>query len=133
MKKLTEKESTTRARLVSELRDAAGKVEDEIDAFNARLDDALKPINDAIEAYNKIREEAEGFVADLVSAMDDFAGEKSEKWTEGDAGQAFESWKGEYENITLGELEEIDSKNLEVEKPEYEGVDDLENAPEGVE
>lgn len=134
MKKLTKEESEKRTKFVEQLRAAQGKVEDEIDAANAKLEfEVLKPVNDAIEAYNKIREEAEGFVADLVSSMDDFASEKSERWTEGDAGQAFESWKSEYENIALDELDTVDAEALAIEKPDFNGIDDLENAPEEVE
>lgn len=135
MKKLTKEETVKKERLVAALRDAAGKVEDEIDALNAKLnDELLKPINAAIEKYNEAREEAEGFVTDLVSAMDDFASEKSEKWTDGEAGQAFESWKDAYESISLDEVEEVGAADIfEIQKPEFTGIDDLDNAPAEVE
>lgn len=130
MKKLTKEEAAQRGKLVEDLRAASAKVEDEIAAFNAKREELAKPMNDAIAAFNKIAEDAEGFVSDIVSSMDDYASEKSDKWQESDTGQAFEEWKSAWEGIACEAFDDVSIE--EVEMPDTDMIDDLENAPEEV-
>jgi hypothetical protein len=76
------------------------------DALEAALEECFAVtgvIGEAWVAYQEAIVEAASFRDDLVRAMDDYAGERSDKWTESDAGSAYEEWKSEWENLAIEE------------------------------
>lgn len=101
---------------------------------NARAD-LEKAINDAYEAggtisnahsvYKEAVEEAASWRENLVSEMDSYASDRSDKWQESDAGQAFEEWKSEWEGAEL-EVEELEAPDLDEIAPDRaETLDEL--------
>lgn len=60
----------------------------------------------AIEALNDVIEEANEFRSDIVSQMDDYIGDRSEKWPESESGQTYTQWHDEWEQA---ELESVDA------------------------
>ena len=97
---------------------------DVADCKNA-VDDAVAEMNAAIERYNEAMEEARGFVEDLANIANEYMGERSEKWQEGEAGQAYQEWIFALENVDFSEVEEV-----KVEYPdEPDHADQLEQLP----
>jgi hypothetical protein len=119
MKKLTKEQEKTRADLVARLTIAAADIDKKLVEVNAMISDLLNP---AIETYNAVVSDIESFRDEIVGEMDTYIGERSEKWTESDAGQNYESWKSDWESYDTTALDTID----EIESPETEHGNELE-------
>lgn len=126
--KLTKAEGKRRTEFVAELEIASGVLSRAVEAFNLATEEAFTPVKKALDAYNEKLGEAREFVEDIVSSRRDEHGDKSDKWQEGERGQAAESWISEWENISLDDLD-IDQPDA-LETPDPEHRDDLENLPE---
>ena len=96
MKKLNKKQIAEQATLAADLKE-------KWEAYEA----AVNELNQAIV-------DADQFRADIVSAMDEYMGERSERWPESDAGQAYSEWKDAWEGFELEEIEatEIDAETF---------------------
>jgi hypothetical protein len=86
----------------------------------ARLEEAAKAIADAQEAlgnavstYNDVLSDAREFRDELVSDMDSFASERSDKWQESEAGQEYDAWKDEWEQLDLDDIDPPEEYELE--------------------
>ena len=80
-----------------------------------RLDDALIGVNNAVEKanaaideYNVIVADVESYRDEIVSEMETYFDERSDKWQEGDAGSAYSEWKGEWENLDCSAIDQVD-------------------------
>lgn len=122
MKRLTKADLSRRDRITDGLREAAKKVEQSYRV----LSEAASAHNDQIAAYNEALEEARGFADDMARSIEDFMSEKSERWLEGDRGQAYEEWKSEWSGLELTDLSPIEV--LEFDEPEHAAT--IENASE---
>ena len=60
---------------------------------------------------------------DIVSEMETYYDERSEKWQEGDAGSAYADWKGEWEGLDCATVDLVD-------EPDCSLPDDLEQLPQ---
>lgn len=116
--KLDKQDTARKAALVEELGAASGKLEDALSAYNFEVSQAQTRLQGAIDAYNVAVDEARGFAEDVARAAEDAIDNKSEKWQEGEKGQAASEWKDAWEN---NELDEIT-----VEFPEELTIDDTE-------
>lgn len=90
MTKLTKAQLQQRANLVAKL---------------IKLEDAIK---DAIDAYNVELEEVREFVEGITGAIDDYTGERSEKWHEGERAQAVAEWRDAWEGLSVDDIEHLD-------------------------
>lgn len=123
MNRLSKTQLAEKARLLEQLQQAGSRLEEAVADFNRKVEEAKAPVDQAVEEYNAVLAEAkafaEGIAADAQSHYDD----KSEKWQEGERGQAYQAWIGEWENVNLDDLEvELPA---EVELPELSAVDEL--------
>lgn len=105
MKRLSKTQIAERNDIVKRLGEAESHLSMVIDEFNGTLERLFAPIEAAMSAVNDLRNEAAGFRDGIVSDMESYAGERSEKWQDSDAGNDFESWKGEWENIDFEEIQ----------------------------
>jgi hypothetical protein len=94
MKKLDKKTIELRDTLAEDLNVIGTEVELAVDKYNAKV--------------NEIKE----WASEVASDIDSFMSDKSEKWQEGERGQAYEEWKSSYENFDLEELD-VDVVNTE--------------------
>ena len=101
--KLTKHDAARRAEHVEKLTEAAAKLED--DVFNAGFEQLRGPLTAALAEYNSVLAEARGFAEDIASQADSELDEKSERWRDGDRGQAAVAFKDEWEGLALDELE----------------------------
>lgn len=93
-----------------------------IDEVWPALEEAIQAVNVKIDAYNEALGAARGFTEDMVSAIDAYMSEKSEKWLDGEAGQSFTEWKSGIESESLDDLEHIEVPD----KPEPDDAATLE-------
>lgn len=114
MKRLNKTQIAQRDAVIDKMKTARDALEK---AFSDAYD-AGGTINNAWDLYQAAVQEAASFRDDIVSAMDDYASERSEKWSESDAGQNFESWKSDWEGIEL-ELGELENPDLDEIAPDF--------------
>lgn len=108
MDKLTKADLQRRDDLTERLRSSAEALEQE----HTDLTTAIETFNRKLDAHNEIINEASGWRDDLVSEIDEFVSNKSEKWQDGDKGQAVADWKNELEQLDLGEIEHVEVPDL---------------------
>jgi hypothetical protein len=122
MKKLSKQDIARRDAIIKKLADASSRLAAEHEALSAAVD----KFNERIDAYNEQLEEARGFAEDMVSEIDSYMSDRSERWQDGDTGQAYSDWKSEWENVALDELEHVEVPEL----PSTDHGDALDQAPE---
>lgn len=76
-------------------------------AFEQALCSAKNVIDTAIEKYNELLVDVESFRDEVRGSMEDFVGEKSEKWLNSENGQAFTQWMELWED-QFDPIEELD-------------------------
>lgn len=104
----------------TKLNEAFDSLQEEVEAFNNIMLERWTKVSVAIDVYNAAISDANEWQSVVASEIQDFIGDKSEKWQEGEKGQAYASWKEQYEE----ELETV-----ELEKPD-EVVFDNDNPSE---
>ncbi len=128
MKALGKAESTEKSGRTDELRAAAEKLTAVIEAFNLLVEGARAPVECALEAYNAVLSDARDFCEGIAADQQSFMEEKSEKWQEGDRGQAFQSWLDEWSGVELSDVE-IEFPDG-VEEPDLPHADAIEGLPD---
>ncbi len=73
------------------------------------LDKAHTAVGDAIDAYNVVLNAAREFAQEVVTEIDDYVSERSERWQAGDAASQYEEWKGEWEGFDHEDVETPES------------------------
>lgn len=121
MKRFSKDDDRTRAEIVDELNGAVADIDSEFEKVEA----AVQAFNQKVDAYNGVLQKARDWQSDVVQQIDDYMGEKSEKWLDGDAGQAYQSWRDDIENETLDDIDQMEVP----EKPEPDHVGIIENFP----
>ena len=111
---------------ISELRSKLREAADEIVTAYEPLNSEVAHINTLLEAYNELLTEANGVIEDIASEVQSEIDDKSEKWQEGDRGQAIIDWQSDLENFEFEALEMLD----DIEVPELDHDGQLENLPE---
>lgn len=82
---------------------AFNEMEDAVAGYLAAIEPLVAEVNAKVVAYNEALERARGFLEDEASSAQEAFDEKSERWQEGDKGQAVGEWiaelTGEQESI----------------------------------
>jgi hypothetical protein len=123
MKRLTKTDSEQQDSLVRNLNEKAEAVKEVIARINSIIADELNP---AISDYNSIITDADEFRNEIVGRMDDYVNERSEKWSESEVGENYSSWKDEWENLQLDEIEPM--TNLQIDAVDFSEGDNCEAA-----
>lgn len=114
MRKLSTRQEAERDEIGAELEEAEKALEDEVSSFNEDVkrmfEDRVQPLLDKV---NAARDRARSLRDDVVAQMEDYAGERSERWAESDAGQAYEEWKDRWEGLDLEDAEMEDPSELD--------------------
>jgi uncharacterized protein YukE len=109
MKKLSKRDLERRTEVLAKLQAAEKQIDEAIVVVNSVIDEK---VNAAITRYNEAVSELESLRDDIVAEMESYVGDRSEKWQEGDAGQAYEEWKSEWEGLDVSELDMIEALEL---------------------
>lgn len=123
--KLTKQEDARKSELEQELETLVGVVEDEKAELEAAMQKLIDDFNETVVApLREKMQEAYGFVEDIVNERQGEFDDKSERWQEGDRGQAAQDWLQTWER-SLIDLE----APLDAESPTFEfEVPDANNA-----
>jgi chromosome segregation ATPase len=98
MQRLSKSDQATLTELVRKLESQESKVEEAVNELNSVIASHLETVESAIEAYNEVVRDANEFRDNINTEQNEFFSEKSEKWQEGEKGDAYSSWMGEWEN-----------------------------------
>ena len=104
MTKLTKEQIKEREALSANIRKQKDALNEAIGDFNDAMLAASSEVTGALANYNEAVEAANTFQQDIASEIDNFISDKSEKWQEGERGEAYTAWKEIWEE----ELETFD-------------------------
>ena len=121
MKRFNKTQNTELQEWINKLEEAKNDIERVWGEFVEKHETLCEVIN----AYNEVLTGVTEWRDDIVTQMTDYQGERSDKWQEGDAGQAYQSWIDEWEGIELDAIEVPDLPD----EPTPEHSESLENAP----
>lgn len=131
MNKLTQDQIKQKNTLIEALRKTMEKLEEARSTYNDELQDAYNKYKEFVDGFNDAQENLRNFITERVEEMDTYFEEKSEKWQESAAGEAYSEWKGQWE--ALSEYEEYEAREPdEAEEPDVdiEDLEELTNGPE---
>jgi hypothetical protein len=120
MKRLSKGQKQQRADLVTRLNDAAEAVRAALAVVNTEIAGKL---NSAIENYNLVVSVVEAFRDEIVSEMENYASDRSDRWQKSEKGDRHEAWKQEWEGLDVTALDAID----EIDEPEMAHTNELES------
>lgn len=123
MKRLSKQELKQRDEFVAELEKARDRVCDAVDEYNCKAAELWAPVSEALEKYNGIAADTQSWRDEIVSQMDDYLSERSEKWLEGDAAQAYQEWKDSWESLSIETFDIAQPEGIDL--PEIEGPEAL--------
>jgi hypothetical protein len=126
--RLSKNEIASRDEIIARLEKAAAEVTAAVEAANAAIEAATEPVNGAIERYNEIVGKAREFAADVASQAESDIGDKSERWQEGERGQAAQEWQQEWEGLSFEDIELELPQPIDFDDPGYAEM--LGSAPE---
>jgi hypothetical protein len=126
--KITKIEAKALAEHRIELARLRERIEDEFRALSAELREIALPLNGLISEYNAALDRTKGFIDGVAEEHRDAYDEKSDRWQEGDRGQAALAFVEEWENVYLSEIEEVEI--VAPDEPEFGSVDTLDSLPE---
>src|SRR5215469_7379384 len=104
MKKLSKAQAQEWSDLIKKVNEA----KDDLDGAWGRVESAVEDANTEVTKYNDALGAAAAFRDEIVGEMDDYMSERSDKWQEGEAGEAYSAWKDEWEGLDLDEIADID-------------------------
>lgn len=116
MKKLDKSQEKRWSELAKTLEGKRQALESAVEAFNGEVVQLWEPVKQALEELNERLQEAEEFREEIHGDMDAYFGERSEKWQEGDIGQAYQEWQSSWETS----FDEVcfEQEPLEIEAPD---------------
>lgn len=83
---------------------------------------AREAADKAVEAYGDVLAEIADFAQEVHGAMEDYSGERSEKWQEGDAGQQYQSWIDAWSNWTDKSRDDVAIDYGDTEPDDFESL-----------
>jgi len=119
MTKLSKNDLERRTALIEQLNAAHAALTEAVNDYNADIEEAWSKVDDAQNVYNAALSEAQEWVNDISAQIDDYIGERTDKWREGEKGEAYNNWKSEYDT-TLAESD--------LSQPDELSLDGVENA-----
>lgn len=131
MKKLSKDDLKAREEAVGKLKTTFEELTEAVSRYNDVMATEWATVEEAQNAYNEALHAAQEWSEGIATQIEDFINDKSDKWKEGEKGDAYENWKGTFEAIdfTESELSQPDELSVEVENP----CEEIEGLPEEVE
>ena len=77
----------------------------QLETVRIELNTHFELLEQAIENYNSVIREAKDLRDEIVAAVDDYTSERSEKWQESERAGEYESFKSQWEDLELEEVE----------------------------
>ena len=127
MKNLTKEQSTRKTQIAQALAEVESDLQNAINQFNEQMIAAFAPIEELQGRYNELVAEANGFTETVREQQEAYSEERSDSWHNGDSGQAYRDWMGEW-NLDLEEIEVITPDPIE--DPALDTADLVRDLPE---
>jgi len=121
MKKLSKVQNTelqTHLDALAEKKTAIETAWEEFEEKHGALAEAIGEYNLALASVIEWRD-------GIIQEMSDYQAERSDKWQEGDAGQAYQEWIDEWEGLDLTEIEVPELGEM----PEPDHIETIEQVP----
>lgn len=117
--------------VVNKLSQAWESFSNAVDDFNEKVQEEFEGLREKVAAYNEALSEARDFVNEIAQETADYISDKSDKWQEGDKGQAYSSFQEAYESLDLDDVELDEPEPVEIDcETHYELIDQLPNEVE---
>jgi hypothetical protein len=101
--KLTKQEDARKSELEAELEQLVGEATDGLEVLREKIGELVTEFNEKyVSPLSEKMTEAYGFVEDIVNERQGDFDDKSERWQEGECGQAAQSWIQEWESGMQG-------------------------------
>ena len=117
MRKLDKVQIARKDKLASKFQDLYSELDAAVQEFNAAMSAQWGKVEQAITAYNEAIQEANELKQEIVSDIDNYMGEHTERWLESEKGWEYDVWKGEFEEdfseIIVERPEELDISNVD--------------------
>jgi len=110
MKKFSKEQQTEIDKTLAEIAEAETKLTEAVETFNEWLESNSSDIEAARTVYNEKLAELQAVYTNIAEAAREYYEEKSDKWQEGEAGEAYNEW--------LDQLESIDLEEIDIELPD---------------
>lgn len=78
----------------------------------------LEAVTNAATAYNAARDAFNGWREQIVERMNEYEGERSERWQESEAAEMFNAWRDAWEVDLIDEVDEAAAENASDELPD---------------
>jgi uncharacterized protein YukE len=108
--KINTKDRAALDSLVARVQDERDALEDQLAEYNQVVADAVAQLNEKITAYNEAVEAVRANLDDLKNDFRDQFDNKSERWQDGDKGQAVNSWIETLEDVH-GDIRDADLRD----------------------
>lgn len=125
MKRLDKDDTQRKAALADELDAAYTALDAAIADYNLAVATKWIPVQSAIDNFNEVTERAQGFRDDVARQIEDYMGERTEKWLEGERGQAYEEWRSAWDSAQLGTIELVQPDDIDLDIFEIQSADTL--------
>jgi len=126
--KLSKDERERKNALEVKLRDTMQALADAIETYNGEVEKLRAPVETALDAYNAVLTDVRGLAEDIATQASEDIADKSEKWQEGERGQAATEYQSTWENAVFDDIEVTWPDELSIDEPSH--ADDLEQLPE---
>lgn len=90
---------------IADLRLKATEVQTALGVFNGTVHEELSTLNSAVVEYNELLGNARTIIEDARDAAQGEYDDKSERWQEGERGEAVQEWLNELEGLELDDME----------------------------
>jgi hypothetical protein len=127
MKNLTKEQSKRKAQIAQALTEVGNELQNAINQFNEQMTAAFAPIEELQGRYNELITEANGYIGTVHEQQEAYEGERSDAWHNGDSGQAYRDWMGEW-SLDIGEIEVCAPNSIE--EPAIDAADLLRELPD---
>lgn len=128
--KLSKAQQRQQAEHAAQLAARAADVGAELRRLLGSLPELARPVNAAIERWNAAALAANAFAAEVADQLDGDINEKSERWQEGDAGQAAQALRDEWQEFDAPKLGEIWLLEPELDDDPNEAAKELAELPQ---
>lgn len=99
--------------LVLEITAASEAASDAYRTMEEAIKELVAPYRTAVQAYNELITEWNETIDEVHGDISEFVGERSEKWTESDAGSRYADWLDAVDQSRLDEAEEPEDPDLQ--------------------
>jgi division protein CdvB (Snf7/Vps24/ESCRT-III family) len=124
--KLTRDEIVAKAELAEAISKAWDTVESAVMEYNEKVEQAKVEMREVVTAFNDVAGQVAVFAAGVADRANLEFDERSEKWQEGEDGQAATAWKDEWDDFDSDGIENVDwPEELVIEQPMAVDMDAL--------